>query len=238
MRRVSSRGGERASKLLEVDIVVGTALDELHIVRAEQVVLAAQVDHDAGVVAEVRRECGEPATPHLDELGRERKLVRRVHVEEVFRRHDDLTQTGPADFGVEHLKKGMGRVERCAVSALLSPVGRRGVLAKALADRLAADECVEPELADRVGPNAEARVIPHGVKDPPGPQRDPVVCQERLQRLRPGLVLADMDDEARIAAAHGFLPQAMIRGGTMTTRVATPVSPPMNTSRKACSLNR
>ena len=55
-------GGERASKLLEVDIVVGTALDELHIVRAEQVVLAAQVDHDAGVVAEVRRECGEPAS--------------------------------------------------------------------------------------------------------------------------------------------------------------------------------
>ena len=61
-----------------------------------------------------------------------------------------------------------------------------------------ADECVEPVLADRVSTNAGARVIPRGIEDSPVPQRDPVVCQKRLQGFRPGLVLADMDDEARL----------------------------------------
>ena len=60
-------------------------------------------------------------------LGQKGELVRRVHVEEVFRRHNNLTQIEPAEFGVDRLEKATGRVERYAESALLPPVECRGV---------------------------------------------------------------------------------------------------------------
>ena len=77
--------------------------------------MPAQVDDDAGVVTGLRREGREPASPGVDKLGREREFVRRVHVEKVFRRHDDLAQAVPAGLGVERLEEGTGRVERVAV---------------------------------------------------------------------------------------------------------------------------
>ena len=63
--------------------------------------------------------------------------------------------------------------------------------------------------------------------------------EEGLQRLRAGLVLADVEDELRPLFAHGFLPQPMIRGGRATVRTRTSLrSPSRRTSRIACSVKR
>src|SRR5262249_30264386 len=150
------------------------------------------------------------------EPGREVELVRRVHVEEVFRRYDDVRQGSAEAHRLDRLEDGACRLERLAVAADRLPVEVCGGSAQAGADRLAPDQGEERERAERIGRDVGVRGVCDGIEQSLSEERLPVVREERLERLRTRLVLSDMKDQVGLAMAHGFLPQPMMRGGLKT----------------------